>query len=288
MNGNSPARSQTGLIFLHIWKAGGSTLHDIIERQYPDDTIYSIDGSRYEASMSEFKQLPESDRAELRVVKGHMDFGLHEYLPRPCTYITMLREPLNRVISDYYYIMETPTHNFYEFMTARKMTLDEFASTPESPLFDNVQTRVLSGLSWSVPYGECTDDMLELAKQNIETYFTVVGLTEQFDKTLILLQKELGWRNIAYVKKNVTKTRAKKSDVPKETIDLIKQYNRLDVELYRYAKERFEKQLDDRVPDIKRELDRLKVLNQLYKPYHLYQRAIGKVKSLVMGNSNEQ
>lgn len=94
---NQDSNKEHSLIFLHIAKASGSTLHRIIERQYPAEVIYSIDGLNVAESTNKFKNLSREQRQKIKVLKGHMSFGLHEYLPRPSTYITMLREPVERV-----------------------------------------------------------------------------------------------------------------------------------------------------------------------------------------------
>src|SRR6516162_400599 len=90
------------LLFLHIHKTAGTTLHRIIEREYNPFYIYTIEGGRIEWSVDHLKKLPLHRRAALQVVKGHMSFGLHEYLPQPSTYITFLRDPVERCISSYY------------------------------------------------------------------------------------------------------------------------------------------------------------------------------------------
>ena len=79
------------VIFLHIPKAAGTTLTRILERYYNKDRIFVIWGRRLQESIGEFTSLPAASRAEIMLLRGHMPFGLHEHLPEPSTYITMLR-----------------------------------------------------------------------------------------------------------------------------------------------------------------------------------------------------
>ena len=98
---NSP--QQSAMLFLHIHKTAGTTLNRIIEREYNPFLVYTIEGKRIEWSIDHFKRLSEARRTRLRVIKGHMSFGLHEFLPQPSTYITFLRDPIERCISSYSY-----------------------------------------------------------------------------------------------------------------------------------------------------------------------------------------
>ena len=43
-----------------------------------------------------FAQIPPARLRKTRMFKGHMLFGLHEILPQPSTYITVLRDPVDR------------------------------------------------------------------------------------------------------------------------------------------------------------------------------------------------
>ncbi len=93
------------LIFLHIPKTAGTTLNRIIERQYSPFAIFTMDPYRIRATAERLKRLPEGRRRRLRVVRGHLFYGIHEFLPQGATYITMLHEPLARTLSAYYFIL---------------------------------------------------------------------------------------------------------------------------------------------------------------------------------------
>ncbi len=230
------------VIFIHIPKAAGSTLRAIIQNQYKRHVMYAIDGRRVKESVEEFKILPLSHREKIRVLLGHMLFGLHEYIPRPSTYITILRDPVERVISNYYYVLRKPAHRMHDEVTSQKMTLKEYVESKINTQLNNGQTRVISGIN-DVLFGKCTNEMFERAKKNIENHFSVVGLTERFDETLILLQRVLAWRRPFYIMKNVTKNRPVKENISEDTLNTIEYYNKLDIALYKFAKERFEEDI---------------------------------------------
>src|SRR5690554_3093712 len=107
--------AEQNLIFLHLPKNGGSTLHGILNRLYPKDRTFNIkviDNTKL--NISEFKELPIEDRAQIKLLKGHMTFGLHEYLVGPSKYITFLRKPEDRITSFYHYAKSRPQHRLYK------------------------------------------------------------------------------------------------------------------------------------------------------------------------------
>jgi hypothetical protein len=265
---------QKSLIFLHIPKAAGSTLHKIIARQYASDSIYSIDGLRVHESIAEFKQLPEAKRSEIKVLKGHMRFGLHEYLPQPSTYITILRDPVERIISHYYYVLRSPEHYLYEQVTSRNMSLTDYICSGITKELNNSQTRLLCTKAALETYEQGSKEILESAKKNIQEKFAVVGLAEKFDETLILLKRNFKWNLPFYIKANITKDRPLKNDISQETLKIIEQYNELDVELYEFISKKFQKIITQSGALFEMELKQLQLVNTGYSTIRSFYRRI--------------
>jgi len=67
----------------------------------------------------------------------------------------------------------------------------------------------------------------------------VVGLQEMFPESLALLQRTFGWHEVPYRDYNITPDCPASDTLPAETVQLIGKYNRLDQELYQWARERF-------------------------------------------------
>jgi len=57
-----------------------------------------------------FREMSQASRHACSGIQGHMSYGLHEYLKPPAGYITMLREPVKRAISDYAFVSSNPYH----------------------------------------------------------------------------------------------------------------------------------------------------------------------------------
>lgn len=252
------------LIFLHIPKAAGSTLHPVLERHYNKRTYQTIS---LPEQLEAFKHLPETERHRICLLKGHMPFGMHSYLAGHSRYITLLRHPVERIVSHYYYDKRNPDHYLYPHI-ARGMSLLDFASAGLSGELHNGQVRLLSGHDQDIPCGECTRDLLDTAKRNIEDSFAVVGLTERFDESLVLMGIALGWNwTPYYLNRNVSKDKPVAKQIDPLALKAIEQANQLDLELYDWASLRFQDQLAQHKQTVEERLARLNRANRHYRPW---------------------
>ncbi|RLD07527.1 MAG: hypothetical protein DRI32_00670 [Chloroflexi bacterium] len=224
------------LIFLHIPKTAGVTFGEFLAKQYSETEM-----ARYKTivPLSEYYWQIYQHRDEFRFLRGHFPFGLHQFVRSPFLYLTFLRDPIDRATSLYYFFKEWDESPIYE--KVRKMSFIEFMESGISFFADNGQVRLLSGAGNKQAYGECTREMLTAAKENLEQYF-LVGLVEEFDKSLQFFAEVLGWSDTHYEKQNVTSNRPAKEEIPQETLAIIKKYNQLDLELYEFAKKLFSRQ----------------------------------------------
>ncbi|MEM8722327.1 MAG: sulfotransferase family 2 domain-containing protein [Cyanobacteria bacterium P01_G01_bin.39] len=271
------------VIFLHIPKAAGTTLRDILYRRYEKGHIYELDGQNFVQSIEDFKQLPAKEKDEIRLLMGHMYFGLHEYLSSPSTYITMLRNPVKKVISYYHFISRKSNHPDYELIKSQDISLKSYCAMNRANM-TNAQTRFLAGEDFSNVNNE--SKMLEQAKKNLQEHFSVVGITERFDETLILMKQKLGWDSYPYYYRRNTNRNIgyAQLQISEDTLATIREYNQLDIELYEYANELFERDLSvNNNSKLKREASRFSFLNGIYGKYSTFTQKLifkqGKIKS---------
>ncbi|TPE68330.1 hypothetical protein AMD02_014015 [Halalkalibacterium halodurans] len=191
----------------------------MLRKQYESEKIY--DHGLLKGTKRSFQEIAEEEKRKLKAVCGHHSYGIHQLFPQPSKYITMLREPVDRVISSYYFLRD---FKGYEYV--KEMTLEQFVQT--HPEAQNLQTFLLSGLP--------PEKSLKKAKENLKNC-KVVGLTERFDESVFLIKQELQWTNLGYKRLNVTQKRLIKQELPLSTICLIEKYNQLDIELYKLAKQ---------------------------------------------------
>ena len=256
-----PDRSET-LIFLHIPKAGGSTISKILEQQYSRAETLTLDDR--ERQIAQLKALPAAQRGQYRLIQGHLFFGLHRFIPRASTYITFLRRPVERVLSFYHYARSTPDHYLYPLVTTERLDLKTLLAREVTLELRNEQTRLLAGDEWEDPQRVVTRAALELAKANLRTHFRVVGLLEEFDASLLLLRRAFEWDLPFYVKDNVTKKKPDDTSLDAETRRLVEDANCLDLELYEYARNLFDEQRRAAGDSFAAELCNFRRLNRAY------------------------
>ena len=269
---------QPTVIFLHIGKTAGSTMRQVLRRQFPSSEIMVVRSPirdprrlRREDTLAYFANLPEQERMRPRLILGHTIFGLHEFVPRPSTYITLLRDPLSLVVSQYGYVRRTPGHWLHQ--TALQMSLEEYVQSGVSLEMDNSQTRAISG-DVSTEFGHCSREMLDAAARHIAESFTFVGLTERFDETLVLLGEAFGWSRLAYVRVNVAPIRERQV-LPSETTAMIRGQNVLDQELYDRTADAFQRSMEV-YPSFDHDLRRLRRRNSVYRPWGRLTRTMPK------------
>jgi hypothetical protein len=240
-------------LFLHIPKTAGTTLNDCIYDQYanapkilPQDRaergwlcegVFYYPGNFLKPANPKILPWIRSAlaREDITSVVGHFQFGIHRLLRKPSTYVTLIREPVDRVLSLYYHLAQNVTIDqfmssldlektkqnatlYYQLMLS-EITPREFVSCLALREVDNDQTRRIAGLE--PPFGRCNEGTMNRAKDNLVPHFSIVGTTHRFDETIVLLKRILKWGNPYYLPALVNKARPPRSAIPAETISLI-------------------------------------------------------------------
>jgi Sulfotransferase family len=261
------------LIFLHIPKTAGTTLNRIIEWQYDPRLIYTVDPYQIRATASRLKTLPEARRRRLRVVRGHLLYGIHDCLPQGGTYITMLRDPVKRVLSSYQFILRRPLHPLHRKLKGKEVGVEEFLELTANR--QNLQTKMLAGM----PYvGPCDEQTLAAAKEHVKSDFRVVGISERFEESLLLIAASFGWQIPYYENRKVSKNRPA---VDPATIDLIRRYNPYDLDLYEFGQRRLAEDLAKNVDAIAETTAALRAARKPGRLESLLHTSVGSGRFLV-------
>jgi len=262
-------RSRQTVIFLHIGKTGGSTLQRILYRHVPASHRLLVKTRPHvpgrparEETLRAFAQLPADERARPALIEGHLIYGIHALIPGPSTYITLLRDPIALTISQYRYVCRTTTHPLHQD-AIELGSLDAYVRSGISLETDNSQTRAISG-DRTTPYGDCSSAMLVCAQDHLSASFSVVGITEEFDASLALLERAFGWSKLWYSPVNAAPRPA--HPVPPSTRRFIEDQNRYDLELHAWASARLQETVASD-PVIGERIDRLRALNAVYRPW---------------------
>jgi hypothetical protein len=223
------------LLFTHVPKTAGTTLDYILRavaltQQIPFlramGTIYGqFHGVGKGDPMREFARWPDSALAQRAYVSGHLPYGVHQRLSRPYFYITVLRDPLPRLLSQYRFGIQRG--GWYETSTIAQVM-------EKGQMADNLQTRQLAGITDRAT--PVTAETLKTAIEHLRAEYTVVGTSERFDDTLKLLITVLGWPDVAYGNRQVT-AGASSPQLMLQAQEAAQRFFGYDLELYAVAKE---------------------------------------------------
>ncbi len=226
-------------IFLHIPKTAGTTVHTLLEQNFPCSEMLST--TRAEDAFEQVRRVDARLLANLRLVKGHLPYGIDKFLPGNWRYVTFLRDPVARVMSSYRYILTQRGSEDFRAIGGGQLDLSEVVS--HRLLRDNVQTRYLLGGEYLTrrPLRELDDNCVAVAIERLRG-FAFCGTVERFDESCGILCALIGLKDTRYVKKNESRQSSHRS-LHDGTRELIAQREAYDAALYRYA----QRQLADTV-----------------------------------------
>jgi galactose-3-O-sulfotransferase len=269
------------LVLLHIPKTAGMTLAGILQYVYGDAFRGGVGESRFlpdSRRMPNVFSRPEHVEGRLRSLRkkgtvralsGHLTLGWADRLPANSRWVTVLRDPVERTLSQYYYFVDPPSRRSgrpgagfvppWLPAPSPSLTLDE-ALTERGYIPPNLQTRMICGLV--SPYDPLPDGALEQAKRNLDERFAYIGTTERFTEFLALLNLELGWPTVAYRRSNTNPKRPKQEDLPAETRRLVEERNELDRELHAHAVSMLERAFSRRGAVLAEEAEVLRLAEQ--------------------------
>ncbi len=172
------------LVYLHLPRTGGTTLRKLLLprllEQIPPDRAFLVDmPSEFECPAGSFAALeamPWKWRKRLRFVAGHLPPRVLDLLPAPSAF-TILRSPVDRALSDYWYCYHEPANPAHA--AARALGPGEFCASGFSQA-SNGQARYLSGAVFEE--GELREEDLFRRALNTLERLRYVGIFEAFRK----------------------------------------------------------------------------------------------------------
>ncbi|HED14291.1 MAG TPA: hypothetical protein ENI62_11680 [Gammaproteobacteria bacterium] len=227
-------------IFLHIPKCGGTTLHFIMaccaEFTRKSYTRYVIRDVNPPVLMRDgwtgawdevFHAKITSENSPL-YISGHFPFGVHANIDVPCHYITLVRDPVAREISNF-------NHHYQKgFLDGDASLLKQMVQ--ERIIIDNPQTRMLAGVGAMT--GVCSEETWGLAVENLASCFSIIGTVENSSEVIRGVLALNGWPAIAYVRAQISAVKAIKS-VNSELSGMLYDYHSYDRRLHECATEKW-------------------------------------------------
>lgn len=158
-------------------------------------------------------------------ISGHFPYGLHEYFSRPCKYVTLIRHPLERELSDANFAYQRGYINEEKFEYYLK-----------EQMIDNPQVRLIAGREYMM--GPCSESVLAKAKENIEHEFLLAAPTDDADVFFQLLATIQKWGNLAYAPMQVTGKKVAKNP-NSDLLSTLLEKHKWDLKLYEWVKMRW-------------------------------------------------
>jgi hypothetical protein len=248
MTNNVMVDSGNKIVFIHIPKAGGTTVRSIIYRNVGREQCRYINGYRIQEEVRDIKDLNEETKQALVCIEGHMGYGLHACFPGS-SYITLLRDPVSRVESYFSHLKRVPANVRGMFVGIERearnvsaipeMFIGEFLEAGMCYEVNNGQTRSLAshdGLPLTIKdKPELDETDLERAKLNLQR-FAAVGVVEEFDLFLLLLRARTFISDVMYTIKNRGQAVSQKPALSPEEIEIVRKHNYFDIELHKFIK----------------------------------------------------
>lgn len=212
------------LISIHIAKTGGRSFYEILKNEYGEKLDPRTRRIDYFPDKNYSNLLIDRIPEQVQVMHGHLHYRHIEdiHIKYSAKIICWMREPVERVISNYYYMLSRAHEDGEEYPQYRKRThtLLEYArdSVP------NKMSKCLEGIELEALY-----------------FF---GFQESFNEDVKILAKMLVWKNdIPDVHLNAgntiefnDKAPTRKNDITQAMRDEIVELNTKDILLYKQAK----------------------------------------------------
>ena len=260
------------IIHLHIPKTGGTTLRDIVNRQYSSENILTI--PTIDKSKNIVGALSSNKINQLEVIQGHLKYGIHNHFDRTAKYFAIMREPVDRILSSYYYVISQEGNPQNLSNTKKTMSIYEYINSGINPFLINGQTQLIAGNTCSIddPLIK-SNELLDIAKENINKNFILTGTTEKFYESILLLKRMLNWKSPYYSRANRTKNKPDYSKIETEIRNFIEDHNQLDNDLYNYVKKSIDNRIKEAGDDFARNLKHFKRINSIINPIFGFSRA---------------
>lgn len=215
------------IVFIHIPKTAGTTFYEVVRENHrcllkpklQEDPINYLNNSVVGGnvsirlpggyfSASKIVNIIEehflNDINKINFIGGHIGYGIHDLIKENVSYISFIREPKSRLISDFKE-HHKPGRLFYEDLKIKGFNFNDYLLLLKKKGLDNIMTRQLAGPIDFFFHKEVEVTMPLLNKAMINSRQVMVFEVERFDEALYVMKKKFGWKISTYKKQNVSK-----------------------------------------------------------------------------------
>ncbi|TWA77018.1 sulfotransferase family protein [Azospirillum brasilense] len=231
-----------GIYFLHIPKCAGTSFRTWMENNFHRDDILSLWDD------VNISRIPPSVLRTKKCISSHSGWWPMDYLENTHRVVTVLRDPVERTVSSYRYILQTSHHMLSD--TANRMDILDFFRHPRIRRYmANWQTRHLAFQSiqestavqeYDTPVDKeyfvnsYDENSLEIAKENIRN-IDFLGTSKTVNELMHSICHFYGWYPPERLPKfNITQAEFTANTTP-EVLDEIRSINLVDQAVYDFA-----------------------------------------------------
>ncbi|MEZ5331281.1 MAG: hypothetical protein R2991_04345 [Thermoanaerobaculia bacterium] len=212
------------LVFLQLPHCGDLRLRELLERWIPEERRLAVyDGQlRLGGPDPEFVARARERVGELDLVYGYLSFGVHRFLDVEPRYAMFLRDPVERIVS-------------LHAAVADGVGVGEWVASGTTELTNNHACRMLAGFAPEPGRTRTDRELFDAAVATVDQHVELLGVLERFEPDAHRLAALLG------VPGTLDMPGAERSPgtgaLSPEAAAILREHNRLDVELYRRALE---------------------------------------------------
>lgn len=164
------------LVFVHIPKTAGLSLHAALENIYGSEATLRVGN---EEALQRLRQRPDHQVIDKSYLSGHFFYNdIKDRCHQDAILISILRDPITRILSNYNYITNWAKHPLYE-KTVRQSFSDHVYANRE--FLRGLCCRHLSGVKKA-------DAAIEI----VQSRYTLVGTTEHLPAFVTALSQIIG------------------------------------------------------------------------------------------------
>ena len=209
------------LIFIHVPKSGGKSVKSIFQLWY-GDRLYPNYYNERTASLPEKLDLDSlcPDSRPIAVYghfNRHRGFGIEDYYPEVKQFLTIIRDPFETAISNYYFIQKI-RGIFPDQSRIPECSLREFLLTAPPNILNHFP-RLVTRTNY---------------RSLIDEYFIFIGVMEHLEQSVECIRHKLGMPKLPGAVPHLNRT-VRDEEAPESLREVYQDQHPLEFEVYQYV-----------------------------------------------------